>query len=319
MTTPLQYFMLIAKEKSIVRAAEQLYITPQNLSNHMRRLEKEYGVLFDRYPHFRLTPAGEALLETLKQISILEQGLDERLKEMREEMIGNLHFGIHPIRAYTMLPLVLPAFYHDFPNVHVTVHHQNMARNVEMLLSGELDAFFGVDTPALPEFRIHPLSTEKTYFVASAELLEQNGIAPDTDTLASDVLPHFPYLLSPADSIFRPKINTFCEERGILLRERLTISDFSLQLVSASQGLGACFTPGTMLLRVEELNRDLPPEKKLRALKVEGLHGITRLSFVTHRMAYRSQPVTGLLKAFQAAVVSGTETAKEVLNASAGE
>lgn len=299
MTTSLQYFMLIAKERSLVRAAEQLYISPQNLSNHVKRLEKEYGVLFDRYPHFRLTPAGEALLETLQKISILEQGLDDQLKELNEDMIGHIHFGIHALRAQIVLPRVMSKFVAAFPNVHVSFHLQNMVKNIKMLQNGDIDAFFGVDTPALSDFSIVPLETEPIYFVASSELLRKNGIAPDATELKQEFLPRFSYLLSPNDSHFRPKINLFCEQAGVVLNEMVTISDFSMQLNFASRGLGACFTPKTVLSLMNELNRSLPADKSLTALKVEGLTSVTNLSFVTHRLAYRSAPLKGFIRAFQ--------------------
>ena len=268
MTTSLQYFMLIAKEQSLVRAAEQLYISPQNLSNHVKRLEKEYGVLFDRYPHFRLTPAGEALLETLQKISILEHGLDERLKELNEETTGHIHFGIHSLRAQILLPRVMSRFSAAFPNVRVTFHLQNMVKNIKMLQNGDIDAFFGVDTPALSDFSIIPLETEPIYFVASSELLKRNGVAPDVPALKQEYLSRFSYLLSPKDSHFRPKIDLFCEQAGVVLSEMVTISDFSLQLSFAARGLGACFTPKTVLSLMDELNLNLPPDKSLTALKV---------------------------------------------------
>lgn len=305
MTTSLQYFLLIAKEQSIVRAAEQLYISPQNLSNHMKRLEKEYGTLFERYPHFRLTPAGEALVETLQKIDILECGLSDRLKELNEEMIGEISIGIHPLRARGVLPRVLPAFAEEFPNVHVTVRSQNMVKNIQMLQSGDINAFFGIDTPALDEFTIIPLASEAIFFVASSEMLKSHGIAPDTETITPEELTGFSYLLSPQDSQFRSKINQFCNETGVVLKEKVTVSDFSLQLALAAQGLGACFTPDTFLPILDTLNQDLPPEKSLRALDVEGLSAVTRLSLVLHSMAYRSAPINGLIRAFQNAFKEG--------------
>ena len=305
MTTSLQYFLLIAKEQSIVRAAEQLYISPQNLSNHVKRLEKEYGTLFERYPHFRLTPAGEALVETLKKIDVLERGLADRLKELNEEMIGQISLGIHPIRAQVVLPRVLPAFAEEFPNVHVTARSQNEVKNIRDLQNGDLDAFFGIDTPALDEFTIIPLASETTFFVASEEMLEKHGIARDAETITTKELSDFSFLLSPPESRFRSKIRQFCDKTGIVLNEKVTVSDFSLQLNLASQGLGACFTPDTYLHVVDDLNQILPPEKALRTLDVEDFTATTRLSLVLHSMAYRSAPIKGLIRVFKEAFKEG--------------
>ena len=56
----LKYFLLVAEELNITRAAERLYISQQSLSNHISNMEKELDVkLFTRSPKLSLTYAGE--------------------------------------------------------------------------------------------------------------------------------------------------------------------------------------------------------------------------------------------------------------------
>lgn len=299
MTTSLQYFMLIAKEQSIIRAAEQLYISPQNLSNHMKRLEKEYGTLFIRYPHFCLTPAGEALYQTLQQISILEQGLHSKLKEIEEETLGQLNIGIHPTRARILLPRILKNFLADFPGVYVNFHYQNMITNEKMLRNGEIDAFFGVDVPFAPEFKIIPLENEPIYFVASTNILKSRGVKPEGGVIFPKALTAFPFLLSPNDSRIRKNINMFCDNAGISLSESVTISDYELQLILASQDLGVCFSPKTVLTKMRELNHIMPPDNQLEAFRVNGLDVTNTLSIVVHKLAFLTKPLNGFIQAFQ--------------------
>lgn len=55
----LKYFLLVAEELNITRAAERLYISQQSLSNHISNMEKELDVkLFTRSPKLSLTYAG---------------------------------------------------------------------------------------------------------------------------------------------------------------------------------------------------------------------------------------------------------------------
>ena len=44
MTTSFQMFLLAARELNFSRAAELAYVTPQCLSDHIRRIEERYGV-----------------------------------------------------------------------------------------------------------------------------------------------------------------------------------------------------------------------------------------------------------------------------------
>ena len=65
----LKYFLLVAEELNITRAAERLYISQQSLSNHISNMEKELDVkLFTRSPKLSLTYAGDLLVETATQI-----------------------------------------------------------------------------------------------------------------------------------------------------------------------------------------------------------------------------------------------------------
>ena len=65
----LKYFLMVAEELNITRAAERLYISQQSLSNHIGNLERELDVkLFTRSPKLSLTYAGGLLVDTASQI-----------------------------------------------------------------------------------------------------------------------------------------------------------------------------------------------------------------------------------------------------------
>lgn len=55
----LYYFSELAKTLHMTQTAERSFISQQNLSNHIQRLENYYGVkLFERKPRLQLTYAG---------------------------------------------------------------------------------------------------------------------------------------------------------------------------------------------------------------------------------------------------------------------
>ena len=65
----LDYFIEIAREMSITKAAEHCHVTQQNLSAYVKKLESNYNVqLLERKPRFRLTPAGEILFASALEI-----------------------------------------------------------------------------------------------------------------------------------------------------------------------------------------------------------------------------------------------------------
>lgn len=66
----LQYFVAIAEEGHLGRAAERLHISQPPLTRQLKNLEAELGaVLFERTPRgMRLLPAGETLLGHARKI-----------------------------------------------------------------------------------------------------------------------------------------------------------------------------------------------------------------------------------------------------------
>lgn len=59
----MDYFIMVAKERSFTKAAKRLGITQQTLSAHIASLEREVGCdLFVRHVPLELTYAGETFL-----------------------------------------------------------------------------------------------------------------------------------------------------------------------------------------------------------------------------------------------------------------
>ena len=55
----LEYFLTVAEEMNVTRAAKRLHISEQALSRQIGKLETELSVkLFERNPRFTLSPAG---------------------------------------------------------------------------------------------------------------------------------------------------------------------------------------------------------------------------------------------------------------------
>ena len=78
----LEYFLTVAQELNITRAAERLYISQQALSQHISKLEGQYGVpLFVRKPQLDLSYAGKTLLPHAERL-LHEEKLVESIIEV---------------------------------------------------------------------------------------------------------------------------------------------------------------------------------------------------------------------------------------------
>ena len=94
-TRLLQYFLAIAHEENITRAAESLHITQSTLSKQMQDLEKQIGkILFIRGKRkITLTEEGRYLQQRGQEIIALVETTESALKENQELLNGNIYFG----------------------------------------------------------------------------------------------------------------------------------------------------------------------------------------------------------------------------------
>lgn len=170
--TSLRYFVSVAEELNISRAAEKLFISQQSLSNHISRLESELNVrLFSRTPRLALTYTGVCLLRTAKQILELEKQIYTQIDDIANERAGSLSIGLTRVRARTILPQVLPPYSKRYPDVevHTTITDNHGLRT--KLLSGELDLVI-CNNPPIDENITHiPLFQDKFCMVVPKEIM----------------------------------------------------------------------------------------------------------------------------------------------------
>lgn len=175
MTTGFRMFLLAAKELNFSRAAEIAYVTPQCLSDHIRRLEEEYGVtLFERKPRLRLTPEGETMLRYLRRMQAMESDMTNELADVSGGSRGVLRLGLPLTRGNILLPDVITEFRRLYPNVEVEVRLSDTRNLEEYLLEDKLDLFLGVNAAQHALFARQFITGESIYLVISRNVFIQH-------------------------------------------------------------------------------------------------------------------------------------------------
>ncbi len=132
------YFLTVARERSITRAAEKLYITQPSLSQHISKLEKDLGVkLFDRTKNpIVITEAGMIYKRYLESNSYLYLKL---LADLNNDRLQKVDMGVGTWRGSILLPRILPGFLRDNAETQVHLHEFPISEQLSRLEDGQTD------------------------------------------------------------------------------------------------------------------------------------------------------------------------------------
>lgn len=138
----LRYFIAVAEEGHVTRAAERIGIQQPPLSQQIRALEEELGVqLFRRKPRgVELTEAGRAFLSgTQDVIKQIEQSVATARRTARGEQ-GQISVGFTSSAPFhPFVPQVISAFRQARPLVSLTMEESGTTDLIEALRSERID------------------------------------------------------------------------------------------------------------------------------------------------------------------------------------
>ncbi|AOI72745.1 LysR family transcriptional regulator [Burkholderia ubonensis] len=140
----LRYFIAVAEEMNITRAAERLHMTQPPLSRQLQAIEDEIGLpLFERGARpLKLTEAGRVFYAQAKRLvdQADELGpLTRRLAQMSERIV----IGFVPSTLYGALPDVIRAFREARPDVELSLIEMFTLEQLGALKGGRIDVGFG--------------------------------------------------------------------------------------------------------------------------------------------------------------------------------
>ena len=175
-----QYFLTLAEEGSISRAAERLYVTHQCLSKYIANLEAEYGVtLFERKPVLTLTYAGRLMLDALRKAESIHINLKNQYFDLRNDLLGEVHIGTTEGRFRILMPDIISDFKQAFPMVQLRIQSAPSPELTKLVLQNNLDLIVVNGSEKLHrELDTKEVLREKLYFVISNAMLEE--YFPDT-------------------------------------------------------------------------------------------------------------------------------------------
>ncbi|MGY3777493.1 LysR family transcriptional regulator [Isobaculum melis] len=142
----LTYFLTVAREKTISKAAEVLHLSQPTLSKQLKELEEELGVtLFTRGNRFiTLTEDGIYLMNRGKEILSLVESTTTNLH--RNEVIsGKITIGGGETQAFEFLGRIFHELRDNYPEINIDLYSGNADDVLEKIDKGLLDFGLVID------------------------------------------------------------------------------------------------------------------------------------------------------------------------------
>jgi DNA-binding transcriptional LysR family regulator len=131
----LRYFVAVAEEENVSRAALKLHVSQPGLSRQIRDLEDEIGFqLFERSAKaLRLTAAGKTFLTEARDVLQHAEDAVKKARAAAGGAQGEIHVGYAPSLTVQILPPMLRAFQGEFPRVRVSLHDLSSEEMLDQL------------------------------------------------------------------------------------------------------------------------------------------------------------------------------------------
>lgn len=238
----LQYFMAICEELHFTRAAEKMGVSPPNISQQIRRLEEELGVLlFDRVgKKIVLTEAGAILHKHGAAVFGHLQQATDSIVDLKQMQGGSLSIGVLPGDADLMFNAFLLSFHQTYPTISLSLLETMTI--TEQVLDRSID--FGVTVGPVIDKR---LTSIPLYHDEFSLAVSKNDLLATECFIPLNKLHALKMVMFPPDHQYRKLIDRFCTEQGFTLQPHMVTTTLSSLIQMVQSGVGACVLPRMLL------------------------------------------------------------------------
>ncbi len=247
----LEYFLVVASEGNITRAAELINVSQQALSNSIARLEKELNCkLFERKKELELTYAGKQFKISAEKILDIKHQTQTVLDEIGEGGRGELRIGISYTRGQAILPLLLPAFSRKYPLVELHVTEGSTHVLEEDLDRGRIDVLIGFAPFMVESAEYTELMKDHMYLVLPKTLIAQtfgdkaqNLLEEYKRNMDISVFKDLPFVLLREGDRIRAIVDREFYAKGLKPQIKLETQNIQTAFALASEGMGLTVCP----------------------------------------------------------------------------
>ena len=239
----LRYFVAVAEERHFGRAAARLHMAQPPLSQQIRNLEAELGVVLLRRTTRRvdLTAAGEAYLARARAILADVDDAAAEAGRVAEGMVGRVVLGCVGSATYSLLPALARTLREELPGIDFAFRGEMLVPDqVAALIDGRID--LALLRPPVDEAALRVTTLRREGLIVA--LPEGHRLAARkrlrvADLRDEDLVVH----AGQGRSVMHGLVTALCREAGFEPRVGHEVAETSTLVTFVAAGLGVALVP----------------------------------------------------------------------------
>lgn len=206
----LEYYLMVAREENITKAAELLHITQPTLSRQLAQMEEELGVrLFTRGRHsITLTEDGMLLKRRAQEIVELADKTRRDLKHDEQELSGKIYIGSGEVKSMRVFADCIAKFHCQHPKVIFDIYSGTADEIKEQIERGLMDIGLLAEPVDVAKYMFIRLSEKVRWGV----LARKDSLIAKKEYVTAKDLADIPLLVPKRSSVQTELANWFKDE-----------------------------------------------------------------------------------------------------------
>lgn len=238
-TRLLQYFLAVAREQNITRAAESLHIAQPTLSKQMMELEQQLGKpLFIRgKKKITLTDEGAYFRSRAQEMMDLMAKTESMFRSDEDTVAGDIWFGCGETPIMGCITQIFHDLQTEYPGLKFHIFSGDADSVLEKLDKGLLDMGLMLGAASPEKYRRIPLNLANRFGL----LMPGDAPLASRETIPVDLLRSLPLIVSQqtvSDQLFREWIGPDYDNLNIIATYNLIYN--ATFMVEQGMGYGLC-------------------------------------------------------------------------------
>lgn len=257
-------FYVVAKNKHMTKASEELHISQPAISQSIKKLEEQLGgILFLRSNKgMQLTEEGKMFYEYVKGALTLINNAENEFTSFKNLSKGEIKIGCSTTLTKLILIDVLKKFHKEYPNININITNDLTSNLIKKLKIGKLDfVIFNESNVKENSLYLEKIKELKQGFIYNPEFYKD-------DVTNFEDLNNLPLILQKGESNSRKLLDHIALKNNVKLIPKMEVVSQELITEFTNIGLGVGFSIIDLARRNYKNLKELKINKKIPDINI---------------------------------------------------